>query len=173
MSAAAAASGPGPELRDIHLPPEPSWWPPAPGWWLLALIALALIVVAARWLLRRRRERQWRQRIHAELDRIATTQAAQPDPIRLAADVSQLLRRASLLIEPQAAALRDEAWLKFLDERLADGNAAFQKGAGRLLVDAPYRRAADPAVQALDAHALLDLARAWLRAALPRRRDRA
>ncbi|MBP6325901.1 MAG: DUF4381 domain-containing protein, partial [Dokdonella sp.] len=23
----------GPQLRDIHLPPDPSWWPPAPGWW--------------------------------------------------------------------------------------------------------------------------------------------
>ncbi len=170
MTAAAAS---GPELRDIHLPPEPSWWPPAPGWWLLAALALALIFFATRWLLRRRRERQWRRRIHAELDRIATTQAAQPDSVRLATDISQLLRRASLLIEPQAAGLRDEAWLKFLDERLADGEGAFQHGAGRLLVDAPYRRASDPAVQALDARALLDLARAWLRAALPRRRDRA
>ncbi|MET0226316.1 MAG: DUF4381 domain-containing protein [Dokdonella sp.] len=170
MSAAAA---PGPELRDIHLPPDPSWWPPAPGWWLLAALALAVIFCAARWLLRRRRQQQWRRSIHAELDRIATTQAAQPDSVRLATDISHLLRRASLLIEPHAAGLRDEAWLKFLDERLAGGDGAFQSGAGRLLIDAPYRRASDPAVQALDARALLDLARAWLRAALPRRRDHA
>ena len=33
------------QLRDIHLPPEPSWWPPAPGWWLLAAILVAAIVV--------------------------------------------------------------------------------------------------------------------------------
>ena len=36
MSAAPA----GPDLRDIHLPPAPSWWPPAPGWWLLAFVLL-------------------------------------------------------------------------------------------------------------------------------------
>ena len=33
----------GPDLRDIHLPPTPSWWPPAPGWWLLAIVVLIAI----------------------------------------------------------------------------------------------------------------------------------
>jgi len=169
-----APATPGPQLRDIHLPPDPSWWPPAPGWWLLAALLIGLIVLAARWLLRRRRERQWHRRIEAELDRIAATHAAQADSIRLAADVSQLLRRASILIEPNAAALRDEAWLKFLDEQLPAGSAAaertsFQSDAGRLLIDAPYRRATDPAAQALDARALVELARTWLGVALPRR----
>ena len=32
------------QLRDIHLPPEPSWWPPAPGWWLLALLLVIYLV---------------------------------------------------------------------------------------------------------------------------------
>lgn len=175
MNAPTPTPTPGPELRDIHLPPDPSWWPPAPGWWILALLVLVLGFFVVRWTLRRVRDARWRRRVHAELDRIAATQAAQPDPVQAAADVSRLLRRASLLIEPQAAALRDEAWLAFLDERFADSkrpSTAFREGAGRLLVDAPYRRAADPALQALDIRALLDLSRAWLRAALPRRRHR-
>lgn len=166
----------GPELRDIHLPPAPSWWPPAPGWWLLALIVCALAFLLVRWALRRARERRWRRQVQAELERIARTHAAQPDPVRLASEVSQLLRRASRLIEPQAVALRDEAWLGFLDQRLPPERAAqapFQRGAGRALVDAPYRRADDPAIAALDARALLDLARDWLAHALPRRPARA
>ncbi|MEP6880575.1 MAG: DUF4381 domain-containing protein, partial [Dokdonella sp.] len=38
---------PGPELRDIHLPADPSWWPPAPGWWILAAILLGVTIWAA------------------------------------------------------------------------------------------------------------------------------
>jgi hypothetical protein len=165
---------PGPQLRDIHLPPEPSWWPPAPGWWLLAIVALALAILASRWLLRIARERLWRRRVHAELDRIAATHAAHADPVRLAAQVSQLLRRASRVVEPSAVAFGDDAWLAFLDGQLPQARRAaapFRSGAGRALVDAPYRRAGDAA--AFDAQALLDLARAWLHAALPRRRPRA
>lgn len=162
----------GPDLRDIHLPPAPSWWPPAPGWWLLALVAGALAFLLVRWMLRRARERRWRRRVHAELDRIAATHAAQPDSVRLAADVSQLLRRVARLIEPEAIALRDEAWLGFLDRRLPPahaGQAPFLHGAGRALIDAPYRRADDPATAALDARALLELAREWIAHVLPRR----
>ena len=29
-------------LRDVHVPPAPSWWPPAPGWWLLAGVSAGL-----------------------------------------------------------------------------------------------------------------------------------
>ncbi|HVT32450.1 MAG TPA: DUF4381 domain-containing protein [Rhodanobacteraceae bacterium] len=177
----------GPDLRDIHLPPAPSWWPPAPGWWLLALVVIALVAYAIAMLVRALRERRWRRRVAAELERIAASHAAEPDPVRLAADVSQLLRRASLLIEPEAAALNGEAWLAFLDRRFEEprkareqhsdpgaGHAAprFRTATGRALIDAPYRRAGDPAAN-VDAHALLALARMWLRRALPRRSGRA
>lgn len=160
-----------PELRDIHLPPPPSWWPPAPGWWLLAVLVLAAAFVAARWLLARQRERGWRRRVHAELERIAASQAAQPDPAVLAGAVSQLLRRAARLIDPSAVALRGEAWLAFLDQQLPPAHREaepFRRGAGRALADAPYRRADDPALHAFDACALIELARAWLAHALPR-----
>jgi hypothetical protein len=173
MNGPAAA---GPELRDIHLPPAPSWWPPAPGWWLLAALLLVVAALLARWSWRRLRERRWRARVRAELERIAATHAAQPDPQRLAAEVSQLLRRAARLIDPAAGALRDDAWLAFLDRQLPPAQAAaepFRTGAGRCLLDAPYRRAGDPAAHALDARALLELVRAWFAHALPRGRDHA
>ena len=169
----------GPDLRDIHLPPAPSWWPPAPGWWLLALVLLAAIALGLWYLRREWRERRWRRRVAAELDRIAATHAAQPDGVRLAAEVSQLLRRASLLIEPRAAALEGDAWLEFLDRQF-DGaptrtgetsEPRFRTDRGRVLIDAPYRRADDPAAT-IDAGALVGLARDWLSRALPRRRRR-
>ncbi|MEO7431032.1 MAG: DUF4381 domain-containing protein [Dokdonella sp.] len=177
MSAAAATSTPipGPELRDIHLPPAPSWWPPAPGWWILAALVLVALFFATRWLVRRKRERAWRRRVHAELERIATSHAAQPDPARVAIEVSQLLRRVSMMIEPEAAALRDDAWLAFLDaqwpKKRAD-DAPFRGEVGRTLLDAPYRRTGDASGKPVDARALLDLARSWLRAVLPGRRAR-
>ncbi|HET9483332.1 MAG TPA: DUF4381 domain-containing protein, partial [Xanthomonadales bacterium] len=45
-----------PQLRDIHLPAEPSWWPPAPGWWLLAILVIAALVFLVRFAWRKRRE---------------------------------------------------------------------------------------------------------------------
>ena len=177
----------GPDLRDIHLPPAPSWWPPAPGWWLLAILAVALVAFAIVLIVRALRERGWRRRVAAELERIAASHAAEPDPIRLATDVTQLLRRASLLIEPTAAALGGEEWLAFLDRQLevprkarkdnssgADDvkiAAGFRTATGRALIEAPYRRAGDPAAN-VDAGALIGLARTWLRRALPRRSRR-
>jgi hypothetical protein len=155
----AAAPATGPVLRDIHLPPQPSWWPPAPGWWLLAALLLVAVFFVVRWVRSHQRERRWRRRIYAELERIAATHAAQPDPAHLAMQVSSLLRRATLMIQPDAVALSGERWLAFLDERI--GGEEFSRGAGRALLDAPYRRVAD-----FDASGLLASARRWLEQAL-------
>jgi hypothetical protein len=154
----------GPELRDIHLPAAPGWWPPAPGWWLLALLVLVALVCGLRWLWRRERRRRWRRRVRAELERIAATHAHDADPLRLATDLSSLLRRASLLLDPRAAALRGEDWLAFLDTHLSAGNTTFL-GEGKVLVDAPFRRPGD-AGTTVDAATLLALARRWLAHAL-------
>ncbi|HET6546590.1 MAG TPA: DUF4381 family protein [Rhodanobacteraceae bacterium] len=150
---------PGPTLRDIHLPPPPSWWPPAPGWWLLAAALLAALAVTGWWLARRWRRYRWRRRIAADLARIAAAHAATPHGPRLASEISQLLRRATLLLDRRAAAFSGEAWLGFLDAQI-DGDA-FRRGPGRVLLDAPYRRTAD-----VDAAALLKLAQRWLAQAL-------
>lgn len=154
----------GPELRDIHLPAAPGWWPPAPGWWLLALLALVALAYALRWLWRRERRRRWRRRVRAELEQITATHAHGADPLRLATDLSRLLRRASLLLDPRAAALRGEDWLAFLDTHLPAGGLTF-RGEGKALVDAPFRRPGD-AGAAVDALTLLALARRWLTHAL-------
>lgn len=160
----------GPELRDIHLPPAPAWWPPAPGWWLLAIVLAVLAILAARWLLRRLRERRWRRRVLAEFEHIVATYSDTNDRTRLATELSSLLRRIARLTEPQSIALRDADWLDFLDARLPrarDDERPFREGIGRALVDAPWRRAGDSRGD-YDAAALIALARRWVVAALPR-----
>jgi hypothetical protein len=154
----------GPELRDIHLPAAPGWWPPAPGWWLLALLALIALACGLRWLWRRERRRRWRRRVRAELEVIAAAHAHSADTLRLATDLSRLLRRASLLLDPRAAALRGEEWLDFLDARLPAGGATFRADAG-MLVDVPFRRPGDMHAD-VDGSAMIALARRWLTHAL-------
>ena len=82
------------------------------------------------------------------------------DALRVATELSRLLRRASLLLDPRAAALRGEEWLAFLDARLPAGNTTFLAD-GKALVDAPFRRPGD-AGMAVDVAALIALTRRWL-----------
>jgi len=154
-----------PQLRDIHLPPDPGWWPPAPGWWLLALLLLVLGVFALRLAWRALRVRRWRRRVLAELDRVVAAHAVQPDSARFVAALSQLLRRAARQLDPRAATLRGEAWLDFLDGRWPPGRApaaSFRSAAAHGFADAAYRPSHDPALQEVDAPALAALARTWL-----------
>ena len=76
------------------------------------------------------------------------------------APATVLLRRTALAAFPRAtvAPLAGTAWLAFLD-RSYDGQE-FSQGAGRLLISAPYRRAApgDDEVEAL-----VGVARRWIR----------
>ena len=104
----------GPKLRDIHLPPEPSWWPPAPGWWMLAVLLLALLLAGA-WLWRRR-QRRVRQgaQVLAELDRLMLQHQHDSDQAALASGLHQLLRRVARRHDALATQQRGEAWRQTL-----------------------------------------------------------
>ncbi|PKV14192.1 DUF4381 domain-containing protein [Xanthomonas prunicola] len=129
-------------LRDVHLPPSPSWWPLAPGWWLvIAVIVLVLAGAWVWWWRRRQRQRRWLAAFDAELQR-ATTPAQ-----RLAA-VSLLLRRAARRVDPQADRLQGDAWLQFLDGRKSKDHV-FSHGPGRAVLEGGFQRA--PAVSDLPA----------------------
>lgn len=148
----------GPELRDIHLPPAPSWWPPAPGWWLLTALVMVLIGVGVWLWLPARKRRQRRVRILAEVDALAALHAA--DAQALAAGLHQLLRRVARTQDPAAAQLRGEAWREAL-ARVPVDTATLERLLG--LEPAMYRR------QPYDTRAMLDAVRRWLRAALAAR----
>lgn len=117
---------PGPSLRDIHLPPNPSWWPPAPGWWIAA--ALVLVVVALASMIWRRRQAVLRQRrrIVAQLDDMLAQHELDGDPVRLTSAMHQLLRRVARQHEPKAARQRGEAWQQTLS-RIPIGAPSLQR----------------------------------------------
>lgn len=138
-------------LRDAHPPEAPSWWPPAPGWWLVLVLALALALIALRWLPAWWRRLQLRRRMFAALERAAT-----------AAEISQLLRLAVLARFPErgAAGLHGESWAAFLEScDRAPGRFA---GLRQALGEAPYRSAHGGD----DIAGLRVAARAWMRAVL-------
>ncbi|MCU1001792.1 DUF4381 family protein [Stenotrophomonas maltophilia] len=96
-------------LRDVQLPPAPSWWPPAPGYLMIgAAVVLVLLVIAAVMWQRRRRRQRWLQLFDQEL--AATTDAA----AELAA-IAGLLRRAARHAAPGSESLRDDAWWQRVD----------------------------------------------------------
>lgn len=143
----------GPVLRDIHLPPEPSWWPPAPGWWILAVALLAVLF----WFARTWREwagrRRWERAMRHEFAQAAARAAAMKGGASVAA-VSEFLRRVVRTRDPVAATLSGQAWLDYLNAR---GGQAFDPELAEWLRDGAYRD--DPSV---DTAALVDAVRLWL-----------
>lgn len=148
----------GPVLRDIHPPPPPSWWPPAYGWWLLSglvLVVLVLLVVLA-WRVYRRR-RRWK-RWERVFEQLRENHRRNGDDAWLAAELSQLLRRAARLHDAGAVMLRGAQWRAFLAEHAPKDMDVADLAT---LEDALYRRA-----PRLDAEAVLDSTRTWMRHAM-------
>ena len=149
-----------PEIRDIHLPADVSWWPPATGYWLL-LALLILLGISAYLLYSLWQRRSLRRAALAELKKIETDFKQHHDQQLLAQQLSVLLRRAavSCFSRQQCAHLTGDAWLKFLDQQFRKKTAqGFSSSAGQLLLTAPYQQQCD-----IDqAASLLKITRAWL-----------
>ena len=159
-------------LRDIHLPEPIGWWPPAPGWWLIPLLVTAALTLTflVRRLIRRGR---LKKRALQRLEQLTTAYRSSGNQAQLARELSVLLRRLALSINPrtEVAALTGEQWLHYLDRTMdsSDGERSFRQGTGRCLLDAPYR----PQDQS-DAEALIALVRRWILVATlnPQRSER-
>lgn len=125
---------PGPQLRDIQLPPEPGLWPWPPGVWLLLLVAVLLagwlLVHARRRSARRRALQRWQGAMRSILDN-----SAAPGVERVAA-ASELLRRAVRQRDPAAAVLEGARWRAHL---AALGPLPVDDPGLDLLVEGPWR----------------------------------
>lgn len=152
------AKSPGPSLRDIHLPPEPSWWPPAPGWWVLAVLLLALLLAGIWWW--RRQRRAWRRQrlVLRELDALAHRYQVDHDAMMLAAGLHQMLRRMARRHDARATRQRGEPWRRTLARVPVDAPTLEQLLA---LEQGIYRPA-----PSFDHVATVAAVRRWLRLAL-------
>lgn len=155
MNAPAATQPNGPLLRDIHLPPQPSWWPPAPGWWMLTLLVVVASGIVLWWWRGRRRRREDERRVLAEVDAALALWREQPQA--LAAGLHQLLRRGAARLDPFATRQRGEDWRSTLARMPVDAATLAQLERIEL---AMYRPDA-----ALDADAAAEATRRWLRLA--------
>ncbi|HUA81301.1 MAG TPA: DUF4381 domain-containing protein [Dyella sp.] len=99
-------------LRDIHLPPNPSWWPPAPGWWIVFAIVCAGGLWAYRVYRRARHRRLWRMRVLAEVRLLSDHHAH--DDAAYAASLHQLLRRAAWRYTADAHHVQGDSWRRVL-----------------------------------------------------------
>lgn len=149
---------PGPSLRDIHLPAEPSWWPPAPGWWLLIVLALMVLLVAS-WAWRRhRRVRAGQRRVLDELDSLVARQRENGGRAELLRDLHQLLRRVARQHDAHATLQRGEAWRQTLARVPVDAATLDWL----LSMDQLIYRPPD----AYDDEAIVEAVRKWLRLAV-------
>ncbi len=126
-------------LRGLHLPEAVGWWPLAPGWWLLVLLLVLAGGFLVRTLLRRRAHAAARRKALRQLEESRSAYAYHGNPVTLGAEVSELLRRTMLAYAPRAevAGLTGDAWLAWLDRDLDEPR--FREGAGRILLELPYR----------------------------------
>ncbi len=127
------------QLRDIHLPTEPSWWPPAPGWWIAALLAVAATIFLILKLRNRWRAGRPRRLALAELALAKQAQA------QGAISTTEYLHQCNALIKrlwvrslghAEGASLTGTAWLQYLDA--VHGSDAFTNGAGQVLGEARF-----------------------------------
>ncbi len=146
------------DLRDIHLPADPSWWPPAIGWWLVAGL-LALLIVGLVIFIRHRLARSApRRHALAMLEKIQSIAVDKQHVQPCVQELSRLLRRVVLKRYPriQTAGLTGDDWLRFLDETGATDQ--FTRGHGRVLASAPYSSSSN-----VDISKLTVLIEKWIR----------
>ena len=154
-------------LRDLHLPSAIGWWPLAPGWWVLIAISFAgvLYLLYRAWLaFRRNRPRRVALK---QLSGVRWHYAYGAEPVRLATEVSELLRRTMLAYAPRGeiAGLTGAHWLRWLDRGLDE--PLFSDGAGKLLESLPYLNPEQVQEDDVDLRGMLDAVKRRLKTPLP------
>ncbi len=149
-------------LKDIHLATNPSFWPPAVGWWILLAVTLIALVSLVKWLkttLNKKRQRDTQRKALLEKLSLLEKQLMKNPSNKAIADINTLLRQYAINYYPRAeiSSLTGSDWLKFLDD---SGNTeGFMKGAGRILIEAPYQKSG---LENLNQDEFISLVRKWV-----------
>jgi len=128
------------QLRDVHVPPDLSWWPPAIGWWIVMLAILAMLAWML-WQLRGRHQRRAplraAQRLLQEL--IAEQSQGHISDADFVHQSNELLKRVLVRAygHTEYAPLAGTAWLQVLDD--ISETESFTKGSGKVLGDERFR----------------------------------
>jgi hypothetical protein len=88
------------ELKDVHLPPEPSVWPLAGGYYIAFLLMVGILLGLFWWLRRQAKKRKFRRKWHAELHGIAQRFDETKNVSQLQTDLSWLVRRLAYESSP-------------------------------------------------------------------------
>ena len=141
-------------MHDLVVPDPVPWLPQTPGWWIVLGWLVAVAILAAWQIVRRRRRNRYRRDALAELRTIVS----QPDidSAQAAQRIAAVLKRTALAAYPRSdvASLYGADWARFLTE--SAGNDAQIANAAEDLAAAAYRPGADP-------HKLSRPARRWIR----------
>ncbi len=136
------------QLKDIHLPENSGWWPPAPGWWIVTVIALTLIWLLARFILRYQRNRKPGKEIRQQLMSLDINCPQDQKPAVLQ-NMSRLVRQYAISQygREKVAALNGDDWLEFLESTASTAGAKrdieFKAGIGQALGNAPFQKQCD------------------------------
>ena len=138
------------QLRDVHLPADPSWWPPAPGWWVLTAMVLGLAGWAIYALIRRYRSRAPIRLAQQALQDLNHRAPDQTD-VAYASAINEILKRLLVhgLKRYDYAPLSGQEWLQALD--IESGTNSFSNGAGQILGNARFAPATKVDPDALNA----------------------
>ena len=145
-------------LRDLHLPDPIGWWPLAPGWWFVLFVVATVVGYLIWQAYKRWQDSAARRFALRELAHYETEYVEHRNPVTLARQLSELLRRGMLAYAPrdEVAGLTGEAWLQWLDRGMP--LPYFHTEGGKSLLQLPYR---DPAgdFSNVDVDALLSAVR--------------
>ena len=139
LLAAIAMNGPASlaNLRDIALPPLPSFWPPAAGVTIVAACVLAFFAIQTANVVRRARMKSVEGVAATEIDRICRQASGEAEVV---AAMSAVLKRAALAAYPReaVASLTGAEWAAFLEERsgTSSGSDALKEFLGRVQISA-------------------------------------
>lgn len=141
-----------PQLRDIHLPPDVSWWPIAYGWWLI--VALIVLGVCLFYLIKYLRKKS--KKLYA----MHLLKNIQNDSAVLAiSSMSEILRRICIYKYPQAVSLTGEEWAGFL---LSKTKAVVSDKAKEILLNSPYMPKDAKGISSQDVEEVRHFCASWI-----------
>ena len=145
-------------LQDIHLPAPAGFWPLALGWWVLFALCILIISGLIYKVLQHKKRKKIRTAIYAQFDALEKKLVNNPSNANVAA-INTLLRQLAMQYYPRTkiASLAGNKWLQFLDE--SGDTQGFSRGAGRILIEAPYRL--EKQINNLNTHEFITLIKNW------------